>query len=56
MLDFFKFDSSATDMRLVGDYNRAESDGNAKGIKYSSRIFKVSKNDKDVEYLLNKFI
>lgn len=43
--NFFKFDSSATDMRLVGDYNRAESDGNAEGIKYSSRIFKVSKND-----------
>lgn len=43
--NFFKFDSSAIDKRLVGDYNRAESDGNAKGIKYSSRIFKVSKSD-----------
>lgn len=43
--NFFKFDSSAIDKRLVGDYKRAESDGNAKGIKYSSRIFKVSKSD-----------
>lgn len=42
--NFFKFNSSATDnneKRLVGDYYRAKSDG----IKYSSRIFKVSKSD-----------
>lgn len=46
--NFFKFNSSAPDnneKRLVGDYYRAESNGNAKGIKYSSRIFKVSKSD-----------
>ena len=43
--NFFKFDSSAIDKRLVGDYWRAEGNGNAKDIKYSSRIFKVSKND-----------
>lgn len=44
--NFFDFDSSAIDKRLVGDYWRASaSSGNAVGITYSSRIFKVSKND-----------